>query len=66
VPKQPVPFAAKDFGESAKHIVLGEDDAVMTEAGVHRLLDTTQDAILVADGCDQEILPLCVNLVGDS
>lgn len=65
VPKQPVPFTAADFDDSVEHIVLGEDDAVMTETGVHRLLDTTQDAILVAEDCDPEIEQLCATLVGD-
>ncbi len=65
MPRPPAPFAAEDFGESVEHIVLGEDDAVMTETGVHRLLDTTEETILVAEGCEAGIVQLCANLVGD-
>lgn len=62
MPKETSPFAAHEFDAPVEHIVLGEDDPVMTETGVHRLLDTPQGAILLAEGCDEGLRELCSNL----
>ena len=64
MPKETSPFAAREFDESVEHIVLGEDDAVMTETAVHRLLDAQQATILLAEDCDEALQSLCTNLVG--
>ncbi len=65
MPKEISPFAAREFDDSVEHIVLGEDDAVMTETAVHRLLDVQQGTILLAEDCDAALHALCTNLVGE-
>jgi TonB family protein len=64
VPKETSPFAAHEFDESVEHVVLGENGPILPEAGVHRLLDTHKDAILLTEGCDEGLQSLCSNLVG--